>query len=157
MRYLYLLLMVSFSAFSYDDCSSKNLKDLEGCTFNEYKSEDAQLNFLYKTILTTYPELKESIRETQRAWVKARDNICEYSESDGQEFKVYKNYCLYEQTYERNRELKAILTLHAAKGIRGNSDYNSLWGTYLKHHCKFMKHTFSDNDCMRRNEFLHEY
>lgn len=156
MKFLILVFFVSFSAFSFGNCSSEKLNELEDCTFNEYKIEDARLNYLYKTIITTYPELKESIRNTQRTWVKARDSVCAYSESDGQEFKVYKNHCLYEQTYERNRELKAILTLQTAKNISNVSNYNPLWEQYLKGHCAFMKDNFSDNDCIKRNQSLHE-
>ncbi|WP_394348718.1 lysozyme inhibitor LprI family protein, partial [Klebsiella quasipneumoniae] len=36
------------------------------------------LNYLYNAIVTTYPELKENIKNTQRSWIKARDSICAY-------------------------------------------------------------------------------
>lgn len=128
---------------------------LEQCSLETYKNEDAYLNYLYNAIVTTYPELKENIKNTQRSWIKARDSICAYMSADGEELQIYKNSCLYEQTYERNRELKAILSKQKVAMPHENRTSNSFWDEYVKQHCIFMKDKFSDNDCIKRNEFLH--
>ncbi|WP_337014802.1 lysozyme inhibitor LprI family protein [Leclercia sp. AS011] len=110
MKVFVLLILTSFSAFSFENCKSENIKILERCAFDNYKKEYAYLNYLYNTIITTYPELKEDMKNTQRFWVNSRDSMCTYTSVDGEELPIYKNSCLYEQTYERNRELKAILS-----------------------------------------------
>ncbi|MEB7566853.1 lysozyme inhibitor LprI family protein [Enterobacter mori] len=157
MKFFILIILTSFSAFSFENCISENVKILVRCTLDNYKKEDAYLNYLYNTIITTYPELKEDMKNTQRSWVKARDSICTYTSVDGEELQVYKNSCLYEQTYERNRELKTILSKQEVVMSHENSTSNSFWDEYVKQHCTFMKDKFSDNDCMKRNEFLHYY
>ncbi|WP_370512071.1 lysozyme inhibitor LprI family protein [Klebsiella quasipneumoniae] len=95
------------------------------------------------------------MKNTQRSWIKARDSICAYTSADGEKLQIYKNSYLYEQTYERNRELKAILSKQKVEMPHENRTSNSFWDEYVKQHCIFMKGKFSDNDCMKRNEFLH--
>lgn len=153
MKYLLLLMTFSFSAFSYENCTSENLNNLESCSARNYKEEDSKLNSLYKELISSYPELKENIKNTQKLWVKARDSICDYSQKDGEEYKIYQNSCLYEQTYERNRELKAIISKQS--GQTNISNQNSSWNEYIKSHCNFMQGKYSDNECMARNKFLH--
>lgn len=157
MKFILLFCLISFSAFSSENCTNENTKKLEQCTLNNYNEEDAYLNYLYRAIVMTYPELKEEIKNTQRTWIKARDSICTYTSSDGEEFGVYKNYCFYEQTSERNRELKAILSKQASASRHENSNSKSSWDEYVKQHCTFMQNNFSDSDCVKRNEFLHNY
>lgn len=155
MKALILLVFISFSALSFENCTSENIKIMEKCSFDNYKKEDAYLNYLYKSIIDSYPNLNEDLKITQRAWLKARDNICTYKSTDGDEFQVYKNSCLYEQTYERNRELKAIITRQSAIIKRNDISLKSLWMKYVKLHCNFMQKKYSDSECEKRNNFLH--
>lgn len=128
---------------------------MELCSAKNYEEEDLNLNYLYKEIISTYPELKGNVKNTQKLWVKARDGICSYSPMDGEEYKVYQNSCLYEQTYERNRELKAIILKQSATMSSRNVSSNPLWIQYIKSHCEFMQEKYSDNGCVARNNYLH--
>ena len=109
MKKLILLSLISFSAVGYENCTSGDTAALEKCSYNNYQSEDNLLNYLYKSIVTSFPEIKDEVKRTQILWIKARDEICKYSPDDGAEYKINQNACLYQQTYERNRELKAII------------------------------------------------
>ncbi|MDU6409675.1 MAG: lysozyme inhibitor LprI family protein [Yersiniaceae bacterium] len=155
MKFLLVLLFASFPSFSFERCISQNINDLVACSAKNYKDEDLKLNYLYKQLINTYPELKENIKLTQKLWVKARDSICAYNQKDGEEYKVYQNSCLLEQTYERNRELKAIMLKQSALSNKNIGNLNPLWKEYMQSHCKFMQDKYSDNDCVTRNNFLH--
>lgn len=84
MKVFVLLILTSFSAFSFESCKNENIKILERCAFDNYEKEDAYLNYLYNTMITTYPKLKEDMKNTQRSWVKARASICAYTSVDGE-------------------------------------------------------------------------
>ncbi|EPY7204650.1 lysozyme inhibitor LprI family protein [Klebsiella quasipneumoniae] len=60
------------------------------------------LNYLYNAIVTTYPELKENIKNTQRSWIKARDSICAYMSL------MVRNYRFIKTHACTNRHMNAI-------------------------------------------------
>jgi len=155
MRLVILLMFFSFSTYAFEQCVDKNLKNLESCSLNNYKEEDKKLNYLYKSLINVYPELKENIKKTQKAWIKARDDICKYTLIDGKEYQVYQNACLHQQTYERIRELKAIFLKQTSLENNENLSDNMLWETYLNSHCEFMLNKYNDIECKNRNKFLH--
>ncbi|EKM0378342.1 DUF1311 domain-containing protein [Cronobacter turicensis] len=157
MKLLILFSFVSFSAFSFENCLDENSKKMEECSLVNYKEEDGYLNYLYKSTILSYPELKEDLKRIQLSWINARDSICAASPTDGEEYKIYKYSCLYDQTYERNRELKVMLLKRSSNNLPENSVKTSLWKKYLKEHCTFMKSEFVDDLCEKRNEFLHNY
>ncbi|EOI5729511.1 lysozyme inhibitor LprI family protein [Cronobacter malonaticus] len=157
MKFLMLFNFVTFSALSFENCSHENLKEMEVCSLANYKKEDDYLNYLYRSAAFSYPELSDDLKKIQHSWIKARDIICAASPVDGEEYKIYKYSCLYEQTYERNRELKLILLKKSSNSLPENSARNSLWNKYLKEHCVFMRNKFTDDYCEKRNEFLHSY
>lgn len=154
MNKLLILVLFSSSAMAFENCTGENTNALELCSYNNYKSEDQVLNYLYKDIVTTFPEIKDEVRKTQQLWIKARDEICAYTPDDGEEYKINKNACLYQQTVERNRELKAIITKEANSG-GAVAISNPKWDEYIKLHCDFMGKNFSDSECNDRNQFLH--
>lgn len=154
MKIAILLSLISFSTFAYENCTSANTSVLEECSYNNYKSEDDTLNFLYQTIIRSFPDIKVNVKHSQKLWIKARDEICAYTPDDGNEYKINQNSCMYQQTYERNRELKAIITKEANKGM-AQSIPEPKWSDYIKSHCEFMSKQFSDTKCKERNQFLH--
>lgn len=154
MKRILLLSLLSFSTLAYENCTSENTSALEACSYNNYKLEDGTLNYLYQTIIKSFPGIKSEVNYSQRLWLKARDEICSYTPDDGAEYKVMKNNCMSQQTYERNRELKAIITKEASRGM-GKSVSQPKWNDYIKYHCEFMGKQFSDSGCKDRNQFLH--
>jgi len=155
MKKLILLSLISFSAVGYENCTSGNTAALEKCSYNNYQSEDNLLNYLYKSIATSFPEIKDEVKRIQILWIKARNEICKYSPDDGAEYKINQNACLYQQTYERNRELKAIIDKETNKDVAPKTEAQSEWDNYIKNHCDFMEKQFSDTECKGRNQFLH--
>lgn len=152
MKKLFLLIfIISSTSWAFDNCASENLKDLELCALNRYKDEDKHMNYLYDKVVGLYPQLKVEIRVVQRQWLKARDEVCNYTIDDGEEYIVYQNQCLYEQTYERNRELKVML-----KQNNSVNNFNKSWKEYVNKHCNLTRRVNSDSNCANRNYFLHE-
>lgn len=154
MKKLILLFLISFSTHAYEICTSENTMALEECSYNNYKVEDELLNYLYKTIIKSFPEIKVETIHSQKLWLKARDEICAYTPDDGAEYKIIQNACLYQQTYERNRELNAIIMKEAGRGVEQQFS-KSKWNDYIKYHCEFMGKKFLDSGCNDRNQFLH--
>lgn len=154
MKKLILLFLVSFSTYAYENCMSENTSALEECSYNNYKLEDDSLNYLYKTIINSFPEIRVEVNHSQKLWLKARDEICAYTSDDGAEYKISQNACMYQQTYERNRELKAIIMKEAGRGVEQPMP-KSKWNDYIRYHCEFMGKKFSDSGCKDRNQFLH--
>lgn len=154
MKKLMLLFLASFSTYAYENYTGEDTAALEKCSYNNYKSEDDNLNYLYKTAINSFPEIKIEVNHSQKLWLKAGDEICAYTPDDGAEYKISKNACMLQQTYERNRELKAIIMKEAGRDVeqtmpkyKGND--------YIKYHCEFLGRRFSDSGCKDRNQFLH--
>ncbi|QCR38363.1 lysozyme inhibitor LprI family protein [Nissabacter sp. SGAir0207] len=154
MKRFLLLSLISFSTFAYENCTSENTAALEQCSYNNYKLEDGTLNYLYQSIIKSFPAIKNEVMHSQRLWLKARDEICAYTPDDGAEYKINQNACLYQQTYERNRELSAIITKEVNRGVKQPMTQPK-WDDYIKYHCEFMGKRFSDIECKDRNQFLH--
>lgn len=154
MKKIILLSLISFSTFAYENCTSENTAALEKCSYDNYKSEDMILNYVYNKIVTSFPGIKTEVNRSQKLWLKARDEICSYTSDDGAEYKINQNACMYQQTYERNRELKAIITNEANSGVAQPMSQPK-WNDYVKYHCEFMGKRFSDTGCKDRNQFLH--
>jgi len=146
---------MSFSAIAYENCASENTSVLEKCSYDNYKLEDKILNDLYKNIVKSFPEIKNEVKKSQLLWIKARDKICTYTPDDGAEYKINQNACMYQQTYERNRELKAIIIKKSNLEVPSHSTSQPEWNSYIKDHCVFMEKQFSDTACKDRNQFLH--
>lgn len=155
MKKMILLMLFSSHVLAFENCTSEKTNALEQCSYNNYKSEDQLLNYLYKDIVVTFPKIKDEVKKTQQLWIKARDEVCTYTPDDGEEYKINQNTCLYQQTVERNRELRAILTKEASSGSLSAMSSKPTWDEYIKSHCDFMKKNFSDSDCKVRNQFLH--
>lgn len=66
MNKLLLLVLFSSSAMAFENCTDENTNALEQCSYNNYKSEDQVLNYLYKDIVTTFPKIKDEVRKTQQ-------------------------------------------------------------------------------------------
>lgn len=151
-----LLFLVSCSTYAYENCTSENTAALEECSYNNYKLEDDTLNYLYKTVMNSFPEIKFEVNHSQKLWLKARDEVCAYTPDDGAEYKISQNACMYQQTYERNRELQAIIMKEVGRGVEQPMPKSkSKWNDYIKYHCEFMGKQFSDSGCKDRNQFLH--
>lgn len=154
MKKIIFLFFMNFSAFAHENCASANTDELEKCSYSEYKVQDDTLNYLYQTIVKSFPAIKSDVKDSQKLWIKSRDEICAYTPNDGSEYKISRNACMSQQTYERNRELKAIIAKEANRGVP-QSMPDSKWNDYIKRHCEFMEKQFSDTGCKDRNQFLH--
>lgn len=77
------------------------------------------------------------------------------SSGDGEEYKTNQYACLYQQTYEINRELKAIIAKEANGVSMSQSTSQPKWNEYIKSHCDFMERQFSDFGCKDINQFLY--
>ncbi|MFI8418638.1 lysozyme inhibitor LprI family protein [Serratia sp. NPDC078593] len=155
MNKLILFMLFSSSVIAFENCTTGNTNELAKCSYDNYKSEDNLLNYLYENIVTTFPEIKNEVKKTQRLWIKLRDDICAYTPNDGEEYKINKNACLYQQTFERNRELKAIIEKQAELRNSSKITPQLKWNEYIKLHCDFMSKQYSDSGCKDRNQFLH--
>jgi uncharacterized protein YecT (DUF1311 family) len=155
MKKMILLMLFSSHVLAIENCTSENTNALEQCSYNNYKSEDQLLNYLYEDIVVTFPKIKDEVKKIQQLWIKVRDEVCTYTPDDGEEYKINQNTCLYQQTVERNRELRAILTKEANSGSLSATASKPKWDEYIKNHCDFMERNFSDSKCKVRNNFLH--
>ncbi|MGF1751762.1 lysozyme inhibitor LprI family protein [Vibrio cionasavignyae] len=85
---VFLIFFWSLNAFSggdlVDPCLAKNGGATAGylCVDKKIKSVDVELNESYKRainrILVEDPDLEESFREAQRAWLKFKDSECKF-------------------------------------------------------------------------------
>lgn len=86
--WVFLTVFLSFNAFPSGDlddpCLAKNGGATAGylCVDKKIKLTDIELNGSYKgainRILVEAPDLEESFREAQRAWLKFKDSECEF-------------------------------------------------------------------------------
>lgn len=57
-----LIVLFWFFYNAYDNCTSENTKELERCSFDNYKSEGQLLNYLYKDIVVSFPQIEYEVK-----------------------------------------------------------------------------------------------
>ena len=117
---IYLLLIISFNSFSKDSC---NFPESMCIAQNDYDQADIQLNNTYQRIvkkielnefddyLVPKNEIKTSLLNSQRAWLKFRDANCEahYRLFSGGTSRNEDNLvCLSDMTILRVEQLKKL-------------------------------------------------
>ncbi|VED48963.1 Uncharacterised protein [Raoultella terrigena] len=66
MKKMILLMLFSSHVLAIENCTSENTNALEQCSYNNYKSEDQLLNYLYKDMVLTFPKVKDEVKKTQQ-------------------------------------------------------------------------------------------
>ncbi|MEM6664749.1 MAG: lysozyme inhibitor LprI family protein [Pseudomonadota bacterium] len=86
------------------------------CLDHEYKAADAELNAMWKKVMTVHPSggdrsvHREEIRASQRAWIAFRDADCEAQSKIGipKYWDVNRMWCLYNATVARTATLREV-------------------------------------------------
>lgn len=83
------------------------------CAARDYEREDARLNKNYRDLMAKL-ELarRDSLRETQRAWIAYRDLHCDFQAAPNEGGSIYslvRSSCLADMTRQRNKDLKYLL------------------------------------------------
>ncbi len=84
------------AATTYSRCLSEAsgvMPDMIECSATEAKRQDARLNAAYKKAMASLSN-KDSLRSTQRQWIKDRDKACELDSDGGQQAILVYNDCL---------------------------------------------------------------
>jgi uncharacterized protein YecT (DUF1311 family) len=101
--------------YDIQKCLNRAISNVEmtRCASLEYEYYDKELNVYYKRVMKRLiPEAKEQLRTAQRAWIKFRDENCEfwgYEMYGGTGVYIVQLGCLTEMTRKRTEELKDIL------------------------------------------------
>jgi uncharacterized protein YecT (DUF1311 family) len=88
--------------------------ELKYCSQQSYKAADAKLNQAYRKVLSTSRgEARQLLITAQTAWIKFRDNNCNfevYSSRGGTGYEIFRNGCLEKLTNERTKGLENYLS-----------------------------------------------
>lgn len=99
----------------YTTCMDKSggvTTKMHACISTEIKQQDVRLNKAYKSLTTTLNSTrKKQLQQVQRAWIKYRDQNCDfYADPDGGSLaRVNGGICLMETTASRATELEDFL------------------------------------------------
>jgi uncharacterized protein YecT (DUF1311 family) len=85
--------------YNAENCDSAVLSELLECTGTDFDKAEKALNTLYPKVMAALPNdaARDSLRKSERAWLKGRDKQCtdENPDSpDGAEYPVEQNACL---------------------------------------------------------------
>lgn len=85
-----------------------SVPDWFSCTAVEYKYQDARLNRAYKTFMAKLPVGgKEALRDSERKWIGARDQLCAIDGNDLDGRGLKSNDCALQLTARRAFDLEA--------------------------------------------------
>ena len=113
---------------AYNNCRSNtdvgagdDVSGLMACDQAEIRVQDAALNTNYQKLLASAPSDadRESIRDGERKWIKARDAECSSQAADDQNPSSQdftRADCLLTQEAQRNADLKTKLSATATAG-----------------------------------------
>jgi uncharacterized protein YecT (DUF1311 family) len=84
---------------------------MRDCAGKEYKQADAELNQVYKQLMSKLedPGHQAALKSAQQVWIKYRDTNCEYESylnRGGTMYSVVNTGCLTRMTKERTTELR---------------------------------------------------
>jgi uncharacterized protein YecT (DUF1311 family) len=93
------------------NCSTaKTTVEMKYCSQQSYAAADRQLNQVYKQVQSTLKgEQKQLLTSGQQAWIKFRDNNCDfevYPSRGGTGYEIFRNGCLERLTKQRTKDLK---------------------------------------------------
>lgn len=110
MKILFCLLAIFFSV----DGFTQTQYEMNEKEANNYKVKDAELNKVYKRLISLLelPKEKEMLIKAQRNWILYRDAHCAFTESayEGGSMQPMVYFgCMTEITNQRIKELKALI------------------------------------------------
>ena len=93
------------------NCSkATNTVEMKYCSQQSYAAADKQLNQVYQQVRPTLKgEQKQLLTSGQQAWIKFRDNNCDFEVYDsrgGTGYEIFRNGCLERLTKERTKLLQ---------------------------------------------------
>lgn len=96
------------------DCAKANTTvEMKYCSQLSYQAVDRQLNQVYRKVLaTTQGEPRQLLVTGQQAWIKFRDNNCDfevYLSRGGTGYEIFRNGCLEKLTTQRTKDLQDYL------------------------------------------------
>ena len=97
------------------DCSkAQSTPEVKYCSQLSYQGADRQLNQVYQqVILSVKGEPKQLLISAQQAWIKFRDNNCDfetYLNRGGTGYEIFRNGCLERLTNQRTKDLQDYLS-----------------------------------------------
>ena len=98
-----------------DPCDNAQTQaEMNACQAREYKKADADLNAVYKQLMTKIDDEGErtSLKAAQLAWIKFRDADCEfeaYQNKGGTIYPLIYDGCLTTLTRARTKQLRELL------------------------------------------------
>ncbi len=96
------------------DCSKATATpELKYCSQLSYQAADKKLNQVYQKVVSTLKsEPKQLLITAQQAWIKFRDNNCNfevYNSRGGTGYEIFRNGCLERLTKQRTKDLENYL------------------------------------------------
>jgi uncharacterized protein YecT (DUF1311 family) len=97
---------------SQDPCANaQTTSEMRDCAGKEYKQADAELNKVYKQLMSKLEDEghQAALKSAQQAWIRYRDTNCEYEgylNRGGTIYSVVHTGCLTRMTKERTTELR---------------------------------------------------
>ncbi len=93
---------------------ANNTVEMKYCSQLSYQAADKQLNLVYQKVMgTTQGEPRQLLITGQQAWIKFRDNSCDfevYQSRGGTGYEIFRNGCLEKLTKQRTKDLQDYLT-----------------------------------------------
>ncbi len=96
-----------------DPCADgQTTVEMRDCAGREYKQADAELNAVYKQLMSTLSDKAEqaALKTAQQSWLKYRDANCEFDAFEnrgGTIYPVVYTSCLTAMTRARTKEMRA--------------------------------------------------
>lgn len=108
------LMLTSVNLFAQDCKNAVTQTDMNNCANIAFKASDKNLNEAYRKLMDSKDiNFKNLLKESQRSWIKFRDNDCKvqsYPTRGGSAQAMVRLDCLKEKTDQRYNELNSMLT-----------------------------------------------
>jgi uncharacterized protein YecT (DUF1311 family) len=94
-----------------DPCMGETTLEMKMCSATKYKQADDELNKVYRQLMSKLDDdgHKASLKTAQQAWLKYRDNNCDfvsYLYRGGSIYSVIVSDCMTSMTISRTKEMK---------------------------------------------------
>jgi uncharacterized protein YecT (DUF1311 family) len=93
-------------------CSRADQQEMNSCMADEYRKVEGRLNTLFNQLLVILRD-KNSLKESQTAWLRFRDMTCAYAnsgiEKEGSLYSFAQNACHIDITEKRIRDFEQYL------------------------------------------------
>jgi uncharacterized protein YecT (DUF1311 family) len=109
--------------YNADDCDSPVTSELIACTGEAFDKAEKVLNTLYPKVMTALPSdvARQSLRKSERAWLKGRDKGCTEEnpdDPDAAEYPVEQNACLEKKDAARIKFLANMKECQASAACK---------------------------------------